>query len=194
MKKVKIVLPILVLLAYCMGITACAVMPPKKNLRVIIKLNRENLKQSTLLIFNFKEPQHAQGKGLMLSELFHSAILRAKKFKVVAMNANSTWNRLAETEEERLLNALEEGKEKGFDYILVGDIKEFFFGAINKTRVRIKIRLIEVKTKTTVFLAENGKSAKSKDPNYPLNTKLAKYAKSPEAIAEKITKELVKMI
>ncbi|MCP5104549.1 MAG: hypothetical protein GY950_14280 [bacterium] len=172
----------------------CMSLQKDKNLNVILKIPREKLPLSSILIFKFKEPAHAQGKGSLAAEMFHSHLLKTRKFKVVSLDTANPWGRLGETEEERLLNLLEEGKEKQFDYILVGELKEFFYGGINRTRVRMKVRIIEVTTKTTIFLAENAKEARSKDPHYPLDTKLAKKAKGPETLTEKAIKELIEKI
>ncbi|MCP4217876.1 MAG: hypothetical protein GY765_24755 [bacterium] len=182
------------LLLAVLFLSGCAVMVPNKDLNVALKLKRENLDQSTVLVFNFKPPDYAPDCGTQLSEMFHMELLKRKKFKMVSLYNDSKWYRLEDLEEKRLLIAIEEGKEKGFDYILLGDIKEFFYGGINAGRVRITIRLIEVKTQKTILLVEDYKEHKGKDPTYPLNTKLSKRSRSPRVLSEKIVKELVKKI
>jgi hypothetical protein len=157
-----------------------------------VQLTGKNLAKSSLLVFNFREPPHAAGMGAYIAERFHINLLKSKKFKVVGLYNNSPWSRLGETEENRLLNALEECQDKNFDYILVGELKEFYDGGINPSRVNIKIRIIEVRSQITIFLAENYKESRGKDPSYPMTTKLSKRSKNPKILAEKIIEEFIK--
>jgi hypothetical protein len=81
-----------------------------------------------------------------------------------------------------------------FDYILVGELKEFYYGGINKTRVKIKVRIIEVQTQTTIFLADNYEEHIGKDPSYPMDTKLTNRSRDPKIVAERVVKELINKI
>ena len=65
----------------------CGVLNRNKNLDVVLKLDREKLKQSSILIFNFKEPSYAEGAGAYAAEVFHAQLLKAKKFKIVSLDA-----------------------------------------------------------------------------------------------------------
>lgn len=172
----------------------CAALQQDKNLEVFLNLKRQNLDRSSILIFNFKEPSYASGAGAQAAELFHSRLLKSKKFKVVGLFTDSPWPRLGESEEDRILYLLDDEQAKNFDYILVGELKDFYYGGINISRVKMKVRIIDVKTKTTIFLAENAKGDSGKDPHYPMNTHLTKKANSPQILAEKIVKELIKKI
>ena len=130
--------------------------------------------------------------GTYTAERFHFYLLDSKIFKIASLYTNSPWSRLGEAEEDRLLNALEEGQTKNFDYILVGHLKEFFPGGITKSRVKIRVRIIEVKTRTTIFLADNYKEHLGHDRTYPLNSRLTSTSTAPEALAEKIVKDFIK--
>jgi phenylpyruvate tautomerase PptA (4-oxalocrotonate tautomerase family) len=165
-----------------------------KQQKVVIHLERKNLAQSSLLVFNFHEPHHAGGLGAYTAERFHLNLLEAKKFLTVGLFNDSPWNRLGKTEEERLLFALEQGREKKFDYILVGEITDSFNGVLNESRLAIKVRIIEVDSQITIFLAENHKENQGKDPSYPMTTKLSQRSQPPKMLAEKIIKELIKAI
>ncbi|MCX6582221.1 MAG: hypothetical protein NT166_18780 [Candidatus Aminicenantes bacterium] len=188
MKKISALVLIVILTA------GCAALQPDKSLEVFLDLKRQNLGRSSILIFNFKEPSYAGDAGAQAAELFHSRLLKSKKFKVVGLVANSPWPRLGESEEDRILYLLDDKQSKNFDYILVGELKDFYYGGINSSRVKMKIRIINVKTRTTIFLAENARGDSGKDPHYPMNTRLTTKADSPQVLAEKIVMELIKKI
>lgn len=194
MKKRVTIFLVVVITAVLVGMTGCTALTGDKHLNVVLNLKREKLNQSTILIFNFKEPLYANGTGTFAAEMFHIHLLKSKKFKVVSLLNDSPWPRLGENEEERLLILLENPRAQNFDYILVGELKDFYDGGINKSRVRMKVRIIEVKTKTTIFLAEHAKESKGKDPHYPMDTKLTKKSRGPKILTEKIIKELIKWI
>lgn len=188
MKKISAILLMVIIT------TGCTTLQPDKNLEVSLDLNRKNLDRSSILIFNFKEPSYAAGAGVQTAELFHSRLLKAKKFKVVGLLTDSPWPRLGESEEDRILYLLNDEQAKKFDYILVGELIDFYYGGINSSRVTMKIRIIDVKTKTTIFLAEDAKGDSGKDPHYPMNTRMTTKANSPQTLAEKIVKEIIKKI
>jgi hypothetical protein len=188
MKKIFAVLLIVI------TAVGCGVLNRNKNLDVVLKLDREKLKQSSILIFNFKEPSYAEGAGAYAAEAFQTHLLKAKKFKIVSLDTSSPWNRLGETEEERILALMEDGRDRKFDYVMVGELKEFYYGGLNKTRVKIRVRILETATRTTVFLADNYKEDEGNASHYPMNPNLAKQAQTPKKIAEKIIKEFVNEI
>lgn len=190
MKKKFLLFIVVTLFSSLIANISCS--PGTKKLNVVVQLSRKNLAKSSLLVFNFREPPHAAGIGAYIAERFHINLLKSKKFKVIGLYNNSPWSRLGETEEDRLLNALEECRDKKFDYILAGELKEFYDGGINQSRVYIKIRIIEVQSQITIFLAENYKESRGKDPSYPMATKLSKRSKHPEILAEKIIEEFIK--
>jgi hypothetical protein len=188
MKKISAILLMVILMV------GCAALQQDKSLEVFLDLKRKNLDRSSLLIFNFKEPSYAVGAGVQTAELFHSRLLKAKKFKVVSLFTESPWCRLGESEEDRILYLLGDEKSKNFNYILVGELKDFYYGGINTSRVKVKIRIIDVKTRTTIFLAEGAKGDSGKDPHYPMNTRMTGKAYSPQMLVEKIVMELIKKI
>lgn len=194
MRNLRIILSIIVVVSVLVGMTGCSALVKDKGMNVALQLKRENLAKSSVLVFNFKEPGYAAGAGLTVAEMFHTELLKKKLFKVVSLRSGSAWDRLGNTEEERLMQTMEEGKERQFDYILVGEVRDYFYGGINRTRVLIRVRIIEVSTRTTVFLADNYEEAKSKDPSYPLTTKLSKRARVPREVAGKVVEELIKKI
>lgn len=182
------------MLMLVLAAVGCSMFYQDKGPNVVLKQKRENFKTSSILVFNFKEPSFAEGKGQVVADLFHQALLKSKKFKVVSVNNRSEWFRLGRTEEEQLQYALKEGAEQKYDYILVGSIEDYYYGGLHKTRVRLKIRLLEVATNITVFLAENRKDEGGKDTSYPMDTRLSTPSRPTDAVAEKAVTELVKKI
>lgn len=166
----------------------------KSNLRLTIHLERKLLAKSSLLVFNFQEPYHAKQLGAYIAERFHLKLLESKKFKVVSLNNNSPWTRLGNNQEERLLEALAEAQDKKYDYILLGEVKNFYDGKINQSKISVQTRIIEVKTRITIFLAENSKISHSKDPSYPMMTSLSKFSHSPQLLADRLIEELIQKI
>jgi hypothetical protein len=192
MKNKNIILVVLV--PWLFIISSCASWKGNPNLKIPLHLVREKLDRASILVFNFQEPPYAEGFGAYMGQLFHAELLNTKKFRVVSLCTNSTWNRLSDTEETRLLNALEEGKTRKYDYILVGDLIDFYYGGINPTRVKFKIRIIEVETRATIFLAEYDKQSDAKDPTYPMDTQLSKKATPPKQLAETMVTEVIKKL
>lgn len=159
------------------------------NLKIPIRLERKDLHRASLLIFNFREPSYAEGMGAYTARLMHTAMLKKRAFKVAALDTASPWARIADEEETRLLDALEEGKTHHVDYILVGDILDCQYGAMTPTRVSLRFRIIEVATRATIFMAENGKVSTSTDPTFPMNTHLSEKALPPNRLMEALIAE-----
>lgn len=166
----------------------------KNKLNVYIDLERKNLSRSSMLVLNFKEPLHASGLGAYTAERFHLHLLKSKKVKVVSLTTDSQWYRLGDTEEQQLAIALEEAGDKKYDYVLVGELKEVYDGGIMKSWVILKTRVMEVKTRTTILLAEHYKSNKSKETTFPMSAGLSKRAASPKLLVDAMAKALVKKL
>jgi hypothetical protein len=174
--------------------SSCAHWEKNKNLAIYINLERKNFSQSSVLVFNFQEPSYAEGMGVEVAGLFHLTLLESKAFKIAGLVTRSTWNRIADTEETRIADAIEEGKSKNYDYILVGELVDFFYGGLNPTRVKLKVRLIEVNTRITVFLAEYSKQSNAADTSFPMNTQLSNKAEHPKQLTIEMAKALVKSL
>jgi hypothetical protein len=172
----------------------CSLVHKNHPVQIYIKNKDIDLKSNSLLIFNFKEPGYALESGIHAAQLCHQKLLKAKTFKTISIENNSPWNRLGETDEERLQNAISEGREKHYSTVLVGEIIEYIYGGINQSRIQIKLRIIDVNSKTTLFYAGIKKSNSSKDPSYPLDTKLADPAMSPDELLNIALLEIIKEI
>jgi hypothetical protein len=190
-KKTTIILAVFLAVGL---LNQCALMNRDKGLNIVVHLERDNFTETSILIFNLDEPGHALGSGKKVAEMFHLGLLHYRAFKIVSLYSDSPWNRIADNEEERLMLALQEAREKDFDYILVGDLREFFYGAINPSRVSMKIRIIEVKSRATIFMATHYMEHLGRDPNYPLQTKFSKQSVEPLKLAELMTDVFIRKI
>jgi len=166
----------------------------KNKLNLFINLERKDLGRSSMLVLNFKEPHHASGLGAYTAERFHLHLLASQKVKVVSLYTLSPWYRLGDTEEQQLAVALEEARDKHYDYVMVGEIKEVFDGGIMQSRVTLKTRVLEVKTRTTILLAEHSQECKSKETSFPMSTDLSKRADSPLTMIDGMATALVKKL
>lgn len=188
MKKLLIILIVLSFLFSCFYIQE------NKNLKIYVNLKKKGIDKASLLVFNFKEPSYATDKGKIAASIFHKYLLKSKKFHVISINNNSAWIKLGETEEERLKNAIQIGKKSNYDYILVGELFDYIYANVSKSKVGIKIRIIDTKREKTVYFAEDSKQEEGIDPSFPLDTKLTDKSKKPEILIEEIAKEIISKI
>jgi len=170
----------------------CASLDDRDPLQVFIQHKRENLWKHSLLVLNFQEPDYAKGAGATVAEMFHIQLLKSRKFKVVSLFTLSQWSVLGGNEEERLQLAIEEAQDRGFDYLLVGELKDFYDGGINQSRVDLKIRIIEIKTLITIFLAQCHSQSEGKDTSYPMTTKLTRRSHAPVRLVDEIIRQMLK--
>ncbi len=184
-----------VLMLLCLGVLQqCALYKGEKGPKIIIHLERDNLVDSSLLVLNFAEPHYARGKGVAVAEMVHEILLESKKFKVVTLDTSSFWSFIGDSEEDTLLEALKYPRAKEFDYVLLGELTDYYFGGLHPTRVYMKIRIMEVKTKTTIFMAAHGLQSKGKDPNYPMQTQLTQQSPNPINLADEIFRQIIKKL
>lgn len=188
--RLKVICIALLLVGFWFS-SGCSMFYKNKHLNVTVHLPRENFNDASILVFNLKEPYYAEGMGAYVAELFHLQLLETRTFKVASLYTDSPWDRIADSEESRLMQALQEAKDRNFQYILVGELRDFYYGGMNDSRVTMKIRIIEVPTRTTIFLASNYIAGKSKDPSYPMQTKLSKPATAPKKLSETVVREFV---
>jgi TolB-like protein len=158
---------------------------------VYIKHNKPNYKNASIMVLNFKEPDYAKAKGNIAGIIFHKELLKSQKFHMVELFNNSTWYKYAKTEEEQIKIAIEKGKENKSDYIFIGNILEYIFGGLNKTRVKIRARVIECKTGITLFMCEYTKTNLGEDKSYPMSTKMTDFSTIPQILLIKMAKDIV---
>ena len=111
----------LVLILIMIFITGCMSLKSHedKGLNIYIQQKGPNYKRKSLMVFNFKEPDYAQGKGKLAGLIFHKNLLSSKKFYLVGLNNSSTWDQYGKTEEKQLKAAIEEGRTQKVDFVFV---------------------------------------------------------------------------
>jgi hypothetical protein len=180
----------LVALSLCF-FSSCWLAPPPKSLEVYVHLKQKSMSQSSLLVLNFREPTYAAGKGAEMARIGQELLLQAKKFRVVALRLDSAWDRMGKSDEDRLKLALTDAARGGYDYVLAGELEEFVYGQMGKSRVRIRLRIMAVNTLVTVFYAANMREEAAKDLSYPLDTRLSQPAVAPDRLARQLLREII---
>ncbi len=149
---------------------------------VFLDLQRGDLGTSSLLVFTFAEPAEAAGKGALAATACHELLLAARTFRVVALDARTPWERMGESEESRLLSVLAAGQRQGYDYVAVGEVTDFVYGGSGRARAGARLRIIDTRSRVTVFFAAQRLEEAGHDKSYPLDTRLGVPAPSPEQL------------
>jgi hypothetical protein len=175
-------------------LAGCASWGPRRvnpELRLFLAAGKADFQGKTVLVFPFREPSYAAGKGQLAGRFCHELLIAGRNFRVVGQYLESPWDRLGESEEARLLAAVSEGAAKGFDVVLLGELTEYRFGQLTPSRVGVRLRLIEVATRVTRFFGENARQHAGKDPTYPLDTRLMEPAMPADQLARRVLAELL---
>lgn len=180
MKRKPLIL--LILLSLVLSCSSCIYWNKKPEVNVMIRSERKDIQKSSLLILNMVEPSYAAGSGAHTAEIFHNSLLKSKKFRVVGLCVDSPWVRVSDLEETRLMDAVEEARKRNFDYVLAGELTDYYYGGIQTSRVSLKIRVIEVATRITIFFAQYSRQNEARDSSFPMNTKLSGIAQPPEKL------------
>jgi hypothetical protein len=176
--------------------TGCAGMKARSRshplpVRIVVDLQRQDLARSSLLVFTFKAPAHAEEKGALATALCQELLLEKRLFRVAAQDTRSPWNRLGDGEEAQLRTALAEGEKQGFNYILAGEITDYVWGGMNRTRVGLKLRIIDVRTRITVFFAEHRLEKEPQEKSSPLTARLSAPADAPDLLLKQALGEII---
>lgn len=174
--------------------TGCATLAPRKTnpeLRLFMAARKADFKGKSVLVFPFREPAYAAGKGQLAGRYCQEILIAGRGFRVVGQYLDSPWDRLGESEEARIMAAVREGAAKGFDVVLLGELTEYRFGSLNPSRVAVRLRLIDVATRVTRFFGENARQHAGKDPTYPLDTRLVQPAMPADQLARRVLAELL---
>lgn len=173
------------------GWLACGGMRRTPAVDVILHSDRPDMEKASLLVFRFREPSEAAGKGVLLAQYSQEILLQRRLFRVISPNTDTPWERLGESEEQRLLQALAVGVERGYDYILVGEVGQYVYGGLQASRVELKVRLIETRSRATVFFARHMLQAAAREASYPMDTQMSEYSLHPDRLARRVLTELL---
>ncbi len=181
MKKIKNKAVIIFSFLLILSFNSCLLNKKNPNLEIIINHDKEDFYKSSILIFNFMAPDYNLESGKIASATAKNILLKEKIFKVISEDYFD-WDLAGKSEEEKIVKAMIKAKKAGYDYLMIGNVKDFIYGGLNKTKVRVKIRIIELKSRITVFMAENSLAQDYKEGEHPFNPKLSKESMKPQKL------------
>ncbi len=151
----------------------------------------ENPEVKSLLIMRFKTPNYDNRIGKLGAEIFHQEFLRKNVLKKVVLDNYTEWTVKYKDEESSIKNGIRIAEKKGYDLLLLGWVDKIVYGKLTGTEIILKIRLIEVKTKKTLWYERDYKRTKALDKSYPIETKLSEPAPSVESTMRGLAKKMV---
>ncbi len=164
--------------------------PPKSREETFIKTKITSPSSKNLLILGFSYPGYDPEIGKKVSQIFHQEILKKRKLKRVVLKENLLWT-MEGDEEESISNALRISDKMGFDLVLLGWVDKIVYGKLTPFEITLRIRLISVKNKKTLFYAYKREVKESKDLSYPLDQKLSIQTPYFEDVIRDIAEKLV---
>jgi hypothetical protein len=182
------------LLIFLYFFTGCLPYKTDKGLQIHIQYNKPDFSGKSILILNFKEPNYAKNKGKLAGRIFHETVLKSKIFYLVKLINNSDWNEFGKTEEEMLKTAIKTGKKHKTDFVLAGRITDYVYGGLNKTKVSIRLRIIEVKSGITYFMCSYAKTDIKDDVSHPFKTKMVDLSDLPDKLIHIMANDIIKKI
>ena len=185
---------IILCLALIISISGCMAYDKNKGLNIFIHQAEFDYSRSSIIVFNFRKPNYTESAGRIAARTFHQKLLESKLFYMVRLNNNSSWDRYAETEEEMLKTAMAEAKALKTRFVLLGEVEDFIFGGLNKTRVKLKVRIIDVHSGVTYFMCSYVKTDIGKDKPYPLTTKITPNSMLPDRLLEEMAVKIIQKI
>lgn len=152
--------------------------------KIIIKPDVEKLRGSSIGVFDFSSSDQSQGLGRSIAQNTHKYLLKYKFMRLVE---------LARICPAGIENAIEIGRSKGCDLILLGHVDEFLYGGLNtNSKVSISIRVIDVRTKVTLWYITGRMEGRYEEhSDYILFTKDTREAPPPRILCAKVMRELL---
>jgi hypothetical protein len=151
----------------------------------------EQPESKSLLILQFKTPFYDSKIGKTTAEIFHQELLRKNILKRATLDTQTEWVVKYKDDETSIKNALSIAKKRGFDLILLGWVDKIVYGKLTGTEIILKIRLIEIKSKKTIWYERDIKKTKAHDKSYPIESKLSEPAPSIEYSIRALAKNMV---
>ncbi|UCD90053.1 MAG: hypothetical protein JSW04_01030, partial [Desulfobacterales bacterium] len=145
-KKLSKTVSTVFILSSIFSLQNCTTSKPHLQTNVIIQQNLENILDSSMGIFDFGHSSQLQGLGTGLAQITKDYLLTKKIIRQIELVGERTG-----TVDE----CIKIGSKMGYDLILVGYIGDFFYGGISaSSNISISIRIVDVKTKDTLWYAK----------------------------------------
>jgi len=189
MNRRSLVGALLVLLGALVSCTA----PRSTYMNVVVRPRVEQAwKGRSILVFPFaEEAPESKGKGGLLARMAQQDLMERGCFPMVSLVSAGFWDRVGQGEEDQILAALEEGRRRGYDLVLLGRIRRFFPGGLIRTRVHLDVRIVDTQKEITLFWGKNGWEDEGPDPGLAMDPRLSRPAVSPERLAGKVLGDLL---
>ncbi len=181
----------LFLICFFFGQTACVHLKAPAAVNVILKKEGLDFTGKKVAIPDFSVPEHGAGLGVSFADILQSILMERAVFAETSRDLPVVWTHPGETLESRFGGLAEAAEQRGFDFILIGEVERLFYGGLEDTTLDLKLRLIDVRTKKDFFVARHKAVSTTKDQSYPLDTKLTTPADSPRMLAEKTLRQIV---
>lgn len=181
------------ILLLLLGLMVSCTAPRSPYMNVVVKPRVEEAwKGRSILVFPFaEEAPESKGKGELLARLAQQDLMERQCFPLVARASATFWERVGQGEEDQILAALQEGRRRGCDLVLLGRIRRFFPGGLIRTRVHLDVRIIDAQKEITLFWGKNGWEDEGPDPGLAMDPRLSRPAVSPERLAGKVLGDLL---
>lgn len=153
-------------------------------IETVVKPDFDNIKGSSIGIFNFNNCDNSDKLGLAFAEFTRKYFLEHKFMKLID---------LAGIMPEGIKDAVEIGRNMGYDLILLGSLNEFFYGGLSAdSRVAVSVRVIDVRTESLIGHISGSMEGRHKDRfDYIFYKKESSEAPSPNLLAAKVMQEIL---
>ncbi len=160
---------------------------PHLQTNVTIKHNLEDIQASSIGIFDFGHSSQLQGLGTSLAQITTDYLLSKKFIRQIE---------LVEKRAGTVDQCIKIGSKMGYDLILVGYISDIFYGGIStSSKISISIRIIDVRTKVTLWHANGHMEGQQEElADYIFFIKESKAAPFPSELGGLLVKELLNEI
>ncbi len=164
--------------------------PPKSREETFLKSKVTSQREKKLLVLRFISPGYDKSVGVEVAKIFHQEILRTGKLKMAKLREKIRWE-MSEDEESEIEYALRIANEKNFDLLLLGWIDKMVYGKLTPLEIVLRVRLLSVKDKKTLFYLYKREVKESKEREYPLETRLSVLTPPVEYVLRDMAKEII---
>jgi len=146
---------------------------------------------SRLTVFPFESPSYYPEIGMYAAKLFFQQLLEKKEFEV-SFSQDTDWCEKGRSWVGKTELAVEEGRRRGSDYILIGSVDQYMVGYITSSRVMVTARLIEVRTGEPIYFATICGSGKPGKTFLVLDLKSGENTPSATSVLYAVVNHIVK--
>lgn len=156
-------------------------------LEIVIKPDFEKIKGLSIGIFNFNNRDRSDKLGHAFAQFSQRHLLEHKFMEVVDLTGILS---------EGIQDAIEVGRNKGYDLILLGSVNEYYYGGLSAdSKVSISIRIIDVRTEAVLGYVTGRMEGRYKERfDFIVYKKDSKEAPSPSLLGAKVMQEILNLV